>query len=367
MPRLLLFETHLLGDAILSLPAVRGAMEKYEVTVCCPTPSVPIYRWLLPPERVIAWDAPWISSRPFFEKWSTAFRMTKWVRAQKFDVVASVWPDARVLIWMALLGIPRRIGFSMNRLNYYGWQRPWRKRLLRLGQLMEWIGTIALCRPLLTQSIMKFDQSQRHWTDWQQIATALGTPWRGEIPWMPTNTDCVSAELTQFVREQRSQGRPVWMMHTGAGVPLRRWALERFQALLDDYFPARNCAVIVVQASDFPMHPLSDERQFIFTSHNLDELAAVAALVDGLVSNDTMNAHLAAALGKKTVTLFGPGGIGWFTPYQNEEYIAYVNVCPHRPCIDRCLMPSVICLEQLSLDVVTQKLDLALAAKTTAV
>lgn len=352
----------MLGDAILSLPFVRGAMERHEVTVCCLPKSAPIYRTILPPERVIEWEVPWDSAKPLAERWSDFRRVTRHLRAMKFDTVVSVWPDARVHIWMALLDIPQRIGFPMVRVNYFSWQLPWRSRQLRVGQVLEWIGACALLRPLLTRKLTKRDNQQRHWMEWQQLAETLETPWRMETPWLPVDVSTLSPTFAQFIESERAQGRPIWMVHPGARAAHRRWPLERFQSILDDYFPAHGCSVVVVRPPDSPALTVHREHQFDFAASNLAELTAAVAQVDGLLCNDSMMVHLAAALGRRVVAIFGAGGLGWFTPYQNDAFVAHIDVCPYHPCIDRCLMPSPICIEQLETDLVKQKLDLALSA-----
>ncbi|PAW77647.1 MAG: hypothetical protein B9S32_10225 [Verrucomicrobia bacterium Tous-C9LFEB] len=361
MARLLVFEPRMLGDAILSLPFVRGAMEQHEVTVCCLPKTAPIYRWILPPERIIEWEVPWDCAKPAREKWTDFRRVTQQIRALHFDTVVSVWPDARVHIWMALLGIPQRISFPMTRLNYVGWQRPWRGRQLQLGKVLEWIGAIGLLRPLLTRKLSKHDSNQRHWMNWQQIAEALDTPWRAETPWLPTDPSTLAPDFTQFIQQERALGRPIWMVHPGARMANRRWAPERFQQILDNYFPAHGISVVVLRPPDSPALDVRCGHQLDYAAGSLTELAAATAQVDGVLCNDSMMMHLAAALGCRVVPLFSAGGRGWFAPFQNDEFIAYVDICPHCPCLDRCLMPSPICIEQLGVDIVQQKLDLALA------
>lgn len=360
--KLLLFETRMLGDAVLSLPFLRGAMEKFEVTVCCLPQNAAIYRWLLPSEKVIEWEVPWESRKSCGEKFSDLVAITRRVRSLRFDAIVSCWPDARVHIWMALTGIPRRVGFPMNRLNYYGWQRAWRNQHLQMGRVLERLGSIALMRPLLTQLLAKNSSEQRHWMDWKQIAEAFDVPCRTDTPWAPTDLSIVPAPLRQFIETERAQNRKIWMIHPGARAANRRWPMERFQDIADHYFLEHQCSVVAIRPPDSAGLSVQGPHQFDYAAANLDELAAAVASVDGLLANDSMITHLGAALGKRVVAVFGPGSMDWFTPFQNDAYIAYVDICPHHPCIDRCLMPSVICLEQLDAAIVKEKLDAALAS-----
>lgn len=360
MARLLLFEPRMLGDAILSLPFVRGAMEKAEVTVCCLPKTAPIYRWLLPPERVIEWEVPWDCTQPAAEKWRHFRRVTQQIRSLSVDVAVSVWPDARVHVWMALLGAPHRVSFPMNPQNYYCWERPWRKRAMHIGQGMSLAGSLVLCRPLLTQPVQKKDPNQSHLDCWRQLAAVMGLPFRDETPWMPARTLASGSPLAEFVEQERRANRRLWMIHPGARVAPKQWPLANFQKLADAFFPSQECSLVVIRPPDAARLEIRQPHQIEFTASNLDELAAAVAQVDGVLCNDSMISHLAAACGKKVVSLFGPSQVSWFAPFANERHVVSIDVCPHRPCMNHCVMSSPICIEQIGCDAVEAALRRAM-------
>jgi len=84
-------------------------------------------------------------------------------------------------------------------------------------------------------------------------------------------------------------------------------------------------------------------------------LASALAAVDALVCHDSLPGHLAAALGKPVVTVFGSGEPDWFSPWGNRERAVQKRVCPLHPCIDRCGMDSYLCLDAVSVDDVVAK------------
>ncbi|MFM8229921.1 MAG: glycosyltransferase family 9 protein, partial [Chthoniobacterales bacterium] len=84
-------------------------------------------------------------------------------------------------------------------------------------------------------------------------------------------------------------------------------------------------------------------------------LASALAASDAVVCHDSLPGHLAAALGKPVVTIFGSGEPDWFAPWANRERAVQKRVCPLHPCIDRCGMDSYLCLEAVSVDDVAAK------------
>ena len=60
-----------------------------------------------------------------------------------------------------------------------------------------------------------------------------------------------------------------------------------------------------------------------------------------------MMSHLAAALGKRVGAVFGPSDPGACAPFANQEGMVVKDVCGYRPCMDRCLMPSPVCMESV--------------------
>ena len=80
---------------------------------------------------------------------------------------------------------------------------------------------------------------------------------------------------------------------------------------------------------------------------DLASLAAALHGADAVLCHDSLPAHLAAALGKPVVTIFGSGEPDWFAPWNNRDRVVQRRVCPLHPCIDRCGMDRYLCLEAI--------------------
>lgn len=92
----------------------------------------------------------------------------------------------------------------------------------------------------------------------------------------------------------------------------KRWPAERYAALADRLIDELAAEVLLVGSSAEAQVSLEVSRHMrnkpaILTGEtDLAELVAILSLVDLLVTNDTGPAHIASALGRRTLVIFGP-------------------------------------------------------------
>lgn len=351
-PRLLVTELHHLGDAVMSLPFVRGAQKEFEVHVLCRPSVAPVYRLLADGPRIHEWEPPWAEDNPCDALGTIreADQAGRNLAAENFDAAVSVWADARIEIIMAATRAKRRIGFPMTRGNYYAARLPWRTKRLLAGQLLEKISSLAgPVRPLLTTWLHREDIRQHHSRCWEQVADAIGTNCEYAIPWIAVEP---SGEASVLRAKASAEGKMLLAVHTQARVPSKQWPVEKWRDLLRLPLLRENFDVVqITQADakavveDIPAVTVPDVRS----------LAAVLAAADAVVCHDSLPGHLAAALGKRVVTVFGSGEPDWFAPWANRGRAVHKLVCPLHPCIDRCGMDSYLCLDAVSVDDVAVK------------
>jgi lipopolysaccharide heptosyltransferase I len=95
---------------------------------------------------------------------------------------------------------------------------------------------------------------------------------------------------------------------------------------------------------------------------NLRQLTALIERASLVVSNDSGPMHIAAALGRPLVALFGPTNPTRTGPYQREESVVRLDI-PCSPCYARkCLHQS--CLRWLSVDAVMRAVENELSQAT---
>jgi ADP-heptose:LPS heptosyltransferase len=143
---------------------------------------------------------------------------------------------------------------------------------------------------------------------------------------------------------------PVVGLHPGARPPARRWPAKYFSDVGDAL--AKRFGATVVITGGPGEGPLADAvaRTMASPAINLAErttvggLAALLRRIDLFISNDTGPAHIAVALDRPSISIFGPADRARWAPLeQNRHRIAYHRVacspCSHWECpIDhRCL------------------------------
>ncbi len=347
-PRLLLFEQRMIGDAVMSLPFVRSAGASFEVHVTCAEHSAEVFSMVLPPERILPWTPPWLIEGGGGAKWRKA-RFLPYLarlRSLRADVAASVWADSRVHLLMRLGGARVRAGFPMTANNFYASQLDWRQKQIRRGAMMGTLCSIAGLRPLLTVKVHRADYYQHHVDDFLNLAAALGIAWDETPPWL----DIPGAQ-------PRDAGDcPVWLVHPGARFEGRRWPPAYFVKIVTEVLAPAGAKVLFVLPAEIraELPPLPAGVEMIDPG-SLRDFMQTCARADVLLCNDTGVSHMGAALGKLVVTIFSDQEPRWFAPRGSVQHAVWRDVCPHKPCLDHCVMPSYICLEAVTYEMVRDK------------
>ena len=351
-PRLLVVELHHLGDAVISLPFVRGAMAQFEVHILCRPTTRSVYELLDEAPRIHEWEPPWAEDQRS-GLWRTIDAVRNEGRALRpleFAAAVCVWADARAEILMAETRAPRRIGFPMTRGNYYAADLPWRRTRRWLGRALEALWSASHPgHPLLTQSLHRALPRQPHLRCWEQVGEAMGISCDYSVPWIKAPDESLQST------------RPVLAIHAHARVPSKQWPIERWRELMasptvTDHFDV---------AEILPPHAAAVTDDRVRKLHTPDLASLVAALHGSaaVLCHDSLPAHLAAALGKPVIAIFGSGEPDWFAPWNNRDRVVQRRACPLHPCIDRCGMDSYLCLDAVGInDVLAQLQRLKIAS-----
>ncbi len=336
-PRLLVLELHHLGDAVLAIPFLREAAGRYEVAAYVPPSTAEMLRTFLPGLQIFeaeeSWKVRWQHCRTQLRAWEP-------------DATVSAWSDTRVHIAARLTRARRRIGFPVTKANYYAAHLGWRLRRLWAGQVIEFAARF-IGDPLLTENVFRDPQS-RHLENWGQLAKRLGFSLPLRAPWFPWKSAGLPEDAQKHIRAAKAAGKPVWALHAGGRLPTKRWPVKRYVAVLQEYFAARGLPVIIIRGPDTAIPMPQAPNQIVVDTTSHQELADLLSHVDYLLANDSYSGHLAAALGKPVVTIFGSGNPAWFAPFGDRNQVVWKDTCPYHPCIDRCQMPSYVCLAGVS-------------------
>ena len=107
----------------------------------------------------------------------------------------------------------------------------------------------------------------------------------------------------------------------------KRWPAERYAALADRFVEETGANVLLIGSPDEIDVSLEVEKTmrykpFVLTGKtDLAEVTGVLSLVDILITNDTGPAHIAAALNRPTLVIFGPTDPRTTQPFSNAAEI----------------------------------------------
>jgi lipopolysaccharide heptosyltransferase I len=179
------------------------------------------------------------------------------------------------------------------------------------------------------------------------VLPALGVPVHGQFDWLP--------ERPQIAAQVRAKCRPnsaLWIaLVPGARWLDKRWPVEYFVELVKR-LSATTTEIkfaILGSAADrelaTPIAQAAPARCLALTGQtSLPELIEWIRLTQLVVSNDTGPLHIAAALGKPLIALFGPSDPKGTGPHGQPDAVLQAN---HLPCVP-CLKSSCSYLEPLA-------------------
>lgn len=349
-PLLLGFEFYQLGDGVLSLPFLRGALERYRVVMYCSAPVAKLYSICLPEVKTL------VCRRDGDTGGVRVVECIRQLRVLRPAVAVSILPDPRIQFLMMCSGAAERVGFRTDDQNiwspsYLRWRRAKVLAARAAARFMQHVTG----SEWLTRVLDRGKPTRAQWKSWRQLADTLSVPWRDEFPWFAADGE-PPLTVKKFLAGARAAGREVFLVHTGARNASRRWPRERFAAVIDDYLLPKGAAVLVTDSGEGNLPAVESPWCQVWQSRGLAEFFAVLSRVDTVLCNDSFPAHAAAALGKRVYTIFSAQEAEWFAPYGNEHRVIQKDVCQYRPCLDYCKQPSYLCLEAVTPADVIKKL-----------
>ena len=211
-------------------------------------------------------------------------RFIRRIRVERFDQAFLLHRSMTRALCVALAGVPQRVGYAT-------WKRRW----------------------LLTTAVPSPRPDTVHKVDvFLKLLEAAGIPADGR------HYDLAVREEDRAYARQllRAAGcgpdQPAVALHAGANWHLKRWPpglFARVGDLLVERFGAR--VVLIGSSDDRPMAEGIARRMqhapgVLAGQTTLPQLAALLGEVGAVISNDSGPLHIAAAVGVKTIGLFGP-------------------------------------------------------------
>jgi heptosyltransferase-2 len=326
--RILLWLPSPLGDAVLATPAMKAIRERFD--------DARIYFYAEPDVRAVLEPCDlcdeWLEAR---EGWGP-YAIAKELRRHAFRVALLFKNSFASAAAVFMARIPIRVGYA----------REWRGAML----------TERLYPKRLPNGRYKPVSMVDYYLG---LAEKVGADVSDRVPVLRVNPDDVR-KVTRMFPEMCSSRRPVVVLVPGGAFgPSKCWAAERFAALADWLVEKFEAVVVVSVAPTEPEKAIA--RRICDASHfklinlgerplSLGELKGLLGLSDLVVCNDTGPRHIAIAIKKNVVTLFGPNDPAWTeTGYEGEVKIISDAKCA--PCQKpECNQSEHWCMKAISVE-----------------
>jgi lipopolysaccharide heptosyltransferase II len=306
--KILILKPSSLGDVVQALPVLR-LLKRH-------LPASEIFWWIDSNLAPLLEDDPDLTGVVRFERrrwaaprhWPEMLRSIRWLREQNFDWVIDLQCLARsgAFAWLAN-----------------------GKFLIGLDEVREG------ARGFYDLAVRRAS-FHTHAVDWYlAVLPQLGVPMHWNFPWLPERP-----EIANSVKAKWQTGSTRWIaIQPGARWPNKRWPVENFVALvrrLAEKFPDVRFAVLGGQ-EDQPVGGIISgvEPEHCFNlcgQTSLPEMVEWVRLCDLMITNDTGPMHVAAAVGKPLVALFGPTEPRRTGPYRQLDGVLRIDLSCS-PCL----------------------------------
>ena len=310
--KVLILKPSSLGDVVQALPLLRLLKQHH--------PAAEVHWWLAAELRpLLHGDADLAQVIPFERKrwqspayWPEGLAQISALRAAHYDWVIDLQGLARSALFAWLANGAFTIGLELE----------------REGAHLAY--DLAVPRP----------KARPHAVDWYlAVARALGIPVHDRFDWLPLRDEVAALVATKWPRNGAR-----WLgINPGARWDNKRWPAEHFAELVRQ-LAARDASLRFAllggsgdwQLTETIRRAAPDRCENFAGRTALPELIEVLRRCELLVTNDTGPMHLAAALRKPVISLFGPTRPDQTGPY-GQEASALRHPLPCVPCMkSRC-------------------------------
>jgi heptosyltransferase-3 len=332
--RILAIQLNQPGDAILTTPALRWLMNQ----------GHEVHGLLQPAGAQLLQAMPGLASVDALARGSIQvvrdFRRTMRLRRLRFDwaIVFSKSSD-RPALWAALSGAAKRTGLDSGRGTHLG----------RIGLINDWVKNHALGLPIAEHHLAL-------------AGAPPGASYRLSLEYHPPESEREWAR--EWMHERNLAGGRYLLLHATARWPSKYWPMTNLIEFIRGVKEKLKMPVVVTSGRE--SFEVGFMRELIecapcdyheIGTLTVNQLGALIENAAGFVGVDSMPMHLAAALSKPGVALFGPTDEKMWGPWHSKLAVL------RRDC--RCLReharscpkgPASLCMAELPAELVLEKL-----------
>lgn len=316
-----------MGDAVLATPALRAIRNHY------PNSSIYFYankvvKDILSPCR---FNDHWID-----QEYRCPFKIALELKKYKFTQAILLKNSFSCALSVFLAGIKSRVGYARDGRGFLLTEKLYPPKL-PTGKFKP-------------QSMVKYYLAPAAW---------LGCNVQDNQLELSTDPQCQQS-LEEILPQIKSVDKPLFILVPGGAFgPSKCWPSEYFAKTADLLIEKYNANIVISVsptkkekkiASDICSATKNNLIDLSQTKLSLCQLKALFEKASLVIANDTGPRHIAIALKRKTVTLFGPNDPEWTnTGYENE--IQIVTDVPCAPCQKpNCPTKNHICMKAITVE-----------------
>lgn len=317
--RILIIRLDLLGDLMLSVPAIRAVRRRWpraEVAALVLPYTAPLLAHVPEVDRVITFDpnrlrpsgTPW---RPAV--WAALFGLIRRLRASEFDLALALYgPWAGLLAYLS--GARFRVGYGgESHPNFFHLALPGRRYLERRHEAEYTLG----------------------------VAAAVGAPGGPQDYWLRPLPEAEARLEAKLAALEIPAGLPLVGVQAGAANgSAKQWYPDRWAAAANEVARRRGAGVVLTgTARERPLAEairagLAVPAWNLAGKTDIPELVALLGRLQLFLSGDTGPMHLATALGVPTVAVHGPTDPTLSGPWPPGRGMVVRLELPCSPCYD---------------------------------
>lgn len=343
--RILVLKPSAVGDIVHALPVLVKLRERY--------PAARI-DWLIRPENAdLVRYHPALSNVVLFDRrrfarfgreWSATTGMLKLlstIRAAKYDLVVDLHGQLRSALFAVASGAPYRVGFERTREGawlVYTHHIALPTREVHAADRYLWLG-----------NVLGFDSARPDFT--------IHLPPGAE------------AAMTTLLLRHGLADRPLAVLVPGTVWETKHWRIEGFADVANHLMRRGFGVALAGVAKDRPrcrqVSLMAPGVRDLSGRTSLGEMAALVRRAALCVTNDSGSMHLAVALDRPVVSVFGPTNPVLTGPYGRPQAVVRADV-PCSPCylrkMARCAHQHV-CMHEVTAAMVIERIERMLPAK----
>ncbi len=306
-PRICISRMRFIGDVVLTTPVIRAVRKRYpksHIAYFGERQAVSLLEHNPHLDEILTYDF----SRPTVLEQARAILS---LRKRSFDVFVDLFCNPRTAIIARMSGARMRIGKDVK-------------------------GRGALYTHRITDDGVRRTAIAYHYRYVEPIDVAPDG-WKTEI----FLTEDERREARTYLKWQDvDPEQPIVALHPGATWPAKMWPLERFADLADLLRAKMKAQVVFLQGPQDAERVEKISRRttgqiLLLPAMKLRQVAGILSCCTACVSNDNGIMHIAAAVGTRTIGIFGPGEDDIWFPYAgpyDEAHLGHAALRKDVPC-----------------------------------